>query len=93
MENTLLTSPPKQGSEDPSLVAVVASLRGLDPMRQPLNILGALILKKVYCTVTRLPYFLSASSSILREEAEGDCAHSLTSLLSPCRGTCNVTLM
>lgn len=63
------------------------------PMRQPLNILGALILKKVYCTVTRLPYFLSASSSILREEAEGDCAHSLTSLLSPCRGTCNVTLM
>lgn len=65
------------------------------PMRQPLNILEALILKKVHCTVTRLPYFVSASSSILREEAEGGClcAHSLTSLLSPCRGTCNVTLM
>lgn len=115
MKNTLLASPPKQRSEDPSLVAVVTSLvaawhqeRGgflyhqsptfttwSGPMRQPVNILGALILKKVHCIVTRLPYFVSASSFILREEAEGGflCAHFLTSLLSPCRGTCNVTLM
>lgn len=48
--------------------------------------------QKVQCTVTILPYFVSASNSILGGR-EKEVFSTITSLLSPCGGNYNVTLM